>query len=791
MVDARRDLHAERADPVAPGRAPGRAAGSTPAGRRPAARRRAGPGRRRRPRRRQRQRRHVGPHQARRRGRAPRRWPAPAAAAPRRGRRRPSPCGRASRSPPTEQHRSSTGPSKRRARCAATVVRRGLLERRTGPPELVARAGAWPARAPAAAPAPGRAARARPERRAPPRRCATRAAGARSSARGAPRRRPGLRATAARGPAPGVSAGLLPLLALGETSRVPDHSGRGAGAAGARQAGGGRRLVDVARLDVPVAAGLGREQPDDAVVGEVGERVDEGVHEVAVVLAPPQQHDVDDLVGVVGEHELGAGAGRDVVEQGLVDGDVARRAVRTHHLHDHAGLDPELLGQATLCRVVRGRAHECPFPPAPAGRVGGSPPDRTRAAQVPSGRGAHGRGPHRSAPPGRRRRPCPMRRAIWLPRAAAAPEILPKSASSIERRGGARVRDRAPVPPPAVRSSGLRAAGARPPPPPSTAATTRPARGLLPPTRYDPPSCSPASARSPATSPLIGCSTAGEIAADGPGDAGVVVMALGGPGFAGRTAAAEIGPGGAARGRRRGRAPRRPTSPTGRTARCSCSATGWPATRRSWCAAPTACSAPRVPLVGGCAGDDLRMSRTTQLHGDRGRSPARWWPPRSAPTPRSASACSHGWRRVGEPMLVTASDGNRVLTARRRARPRRLPAPAGRAAGGLDRPGGLHPLRPHPPARPVSRRRGEHVRFVAEADFDDRSLGCVAHVPRGGLAWFMEGDDDVRPRRHRRRLHGRARAARRPAARWACWPSTASPGAASSRTAGWAARPTG
>ncbi len=31
--------------------------------------------------------------------------------------------------------------------------------------------------------------------------------------------------------------------------------------------------------------------------------------------------------------------------------------------------------------------------------------------------------------------------------------------------------------------------------------------------------------------PLIGCSTAGEIASGGPGDAGVVVTALGGPGF--------------------------------------------------------------------------------------------------------------------------------------------------------------------------------------------------------------------------------------------------------------------
>src|SRR5687768_12968436 len=37
--------------------------------------------------------------------------------------------------------------------------------------------------------------------------------------------------------------------------------------------------------------------------------------------------------------------------------------------------------------------------------------------------------------------------------------------------------------------------------------------------------------------PVIGCSPAGEIAAAGPGTAGVVVMALGGPGFSVATAA--------------------------------------------------------------------------------------------------------------------------------------------------------------------------------------------------------------------------------------------------------------
>jgi hypothetical protein len=43
----------------------------------------------------------------------------------------------------------------------------------------------------------------------------------------------------------------------------------------------------------------------------------------------------------------------------------------------------------------------------------------------------------------------------------------------------------------------------------------------------------------------------------------------------------------------------------------------------------------------------------------------------------------------------------------------------------------------------ISRRSGEEVRFIAEADFNDRSIGCIAEVPQGGLAWLMTGDADT------------------------------------------------
>jgi hypothetical protein len=101
----------------------------------------------------------------------------------------------------------------------------------------------------------------------------------------------------------------------------------------------------------------------------------------------------------------------------------------------------------------------------------------------------------------------------------------------------------------------------------------------------------------------------------------------------------------------------------------------------------------------------------------------------------------HGWRRVGEPILVTGSVGTRVLTLDDEPALdvylRRLgaPAEAGTDQAEFARFAMTHPLG-------LSRRSSEEVRFIAGADFDDRSLHCIAQVPQGGLAWIMEGDDD-------------------------------------------------
>ncbi|MDQ4041334.1 MAG: FIST C-terminal domain-containing protein [Actinomycetota bacterium] len=238
--------------------------------------------------------------------------------------------------------------------------------------------------------------------------------------------------------------------------------------------------------------------------------------------------------------------------------------------------------------------------------------------------------------------------------------------------------------------------------------------------------------------PLVGCSTAGEIAASGPGDAGVVVTALGGPGFAAATAVA--------------------TGVSGRLRESGAQVAGalrdldghphhammlltdgLAGDQQEIVRGAYSVVGASVPLVGGCAGDDLRMETTYQLHGTDVLSDAVVGATIASDGPIGIGV-RHGWRRVGEPIIVTRSSGNRVqLLDHQPALDvylEQLDAPpeARHDVAAFTRFALTHPLG-------LARRSGEdQVRFVREADFEERSLGCVAEVPQGGLAWFMEGD---------------------------------------------------
>jgi hypothetical protein len=238
--------------------------------------------------------------------------------------------------------------------------------------------------------------------------------------------------------------------------------------------------------------------------------------------------------------------------------------------------------------------------------------------------------------------------------------------------------------------------------------------------------------------PLIGCTTAGEIATTRRSDARVVVAALGGEGFAVETAAAT-------------EASRDLRAAGTRVARCLpvrddlphkvllLLSDGLAGDQQEIVRGAHGVVGAGVPLVGGCAGDDLKMSTTFQFYGDELLRDAVVAAAIASDAPFGIGV-RHGWRRVGEAMLVTESADNRVYSLD--GEPAldtyldRLaaPAPARSDAHEFTRFALTHPLG-------LSRRAGEdHVRFVGEANFDDRSLGCIAEVPRGGLAWFMEGD---------------------------------------------------
>jgi hypothetical protein len=144
-----------------------------------------------------------------------------------------------------------------------------------------------------------------------------------------------------------------------------------------------------------------------------------------------------------------------------------------------------------------------------------------------------------------------------------------------------------------------------------------------------------------------------------------------------------------------------------------------------------------VPLVGGSAGDDLRMQRTFQLYDDQVLTDAVVAAGIASDGPLGIGV-RHGWRKTGDPMLVTRSGGNRVYTLDDepaldvyldRLGAATQPDPARIATIAQTHPLGL------------SRRIGEEqIRFISGGDFDERSLTCIAEVPQGGLVWIMEGD---------------------------------------------------
>ena len=237
--------------------------------------------------------------------------------------------------------------------------------------------------------------------------------------------------------------------------------------------------------------------------------------------------------------------------------------------------------------------------------------------------------------------------------------------------------------------------------------------------------------------PVIGCSTAGEIATGGPGESSVVVTALGGPGFSIATAASRDASGDLRQaGAEAASCMRAVDAREHQTLLLLTDGLGGDQTlivRGAYSVVGA-----RVPLVGGCAGDDLQMAKTHQFYNGEVLSDSVVAAAISSDAPIGIGV-RHGWRRVGDPMLVTRSSENRVYEIDGQpaldAYFERLDAPeeVRTDAGAFVRFAQVHPLG-------LASRSEEHVRFIGDADFEGRSLGCIAEVPQGSLAWLMEGD---------------------------------------------------
>lgn len=238
--------------------------------------------------------------------------------------------------------------------------------------------------------------------------------------------------------------------------------------------------------------------------------------------------------------------------------------------------------------------------------------------------------------------------------------------------------------------------------------------------------------------PLLGCTTAGELADIGAGDMGVVVVALGGGGFTIETSVArnastslhEAGAAVARAGLKVADSPHRVLLLL---------TDGLAGDQQEIVRGAYATLGATTRLVGGCAGDGLRMQTTRQIYGDEVMTDAVIAAAIGSDAPIGIGV-EHGWRPVGERLLVTHSEGN--LVHRLDDRPALdvyldlLDAPA---AARTDHEAFTKFAITHPLG--LERRTGVEVRFVGDADFEARTLQCIAGVPQGELAWVLEGDE--------------------------------------------------
>ena len=159
---------------------------------------------------------------------------------------------------------------------------------------------------------------------------------------------------------------------------------------------------------------------------------------------------------------------------------------------------------------------------------------------------------------------------------------------------------------------------------------------------------------------IVGCTTNGELTPVGPIGGGVAVVALGGPGFQVRTA---VGQGIGQDRREAGRTVAACMDGLDRPHQILILLSDGLSTQHDLVRGVYGVTGAGVPLVGGCAGDDMAFQQTFQFVGDVNGieiltdSVIGVGLGSAGPI---GVGIAHGWRKSGDPMTITRSTGGRI-----------------------------------------------------------------------------------------------------------------------------------
>jgi hypothetical protein len=259
--------------------------------------------------------------------------------------------------------------------------------------------------------------------------------------------------------------------------------------------------------------------------------------------------------------------------------------------------------------------------------------------------------------------------------------------------------------------------------------------------------------------PLIGCSSESLVVVDGAAAEGVAVTAVGGPGFTVRTAAGSCAGGAQRQGgeavARCGLDPvfdgasadqdadvrRNAAGVTGhRSHQVLIMLTdGWLSDQEEILAGAYGVLGASVPLVGGSASPPSTQHRPFVLHGSEKLEDAAVGAVISSTGPLGFGI-RHGWRPVGDPMIVTHSAGGRVCTLDDQPAVKAYLDRYGAPAAAYTDPAVFEVFAQSRPIG-VGRRYGLEVRSVSSsAGLAHGLLHPSGEVPEGALVWLMQGD---------------------------------------------------